>query len=266
MRNERNDNRVNRRRVLAAGIAVVGAAAFGAGRSDRSEAATLARLPLTASATEGPYYLNLPIVRADITDGIKGVPLELRLRVVDQGAATLDGLRVDIWHCDNQGNYSGFDDRGDVQGRKRSYLRGTQSTDSAGVAAFRTIYPGWYSGRTAHIHFKVLDGTRALLTSQLLLPDALSEFLYANLREYRRAAVRDTLNSNDGIGLAAGSSVAAAVREAGDRYVASLDVVVDRTGNGTGNRNSDGNASGQRNRGNSADRIDALIPGDGSGA
>lgn len=262
MRNDPDNNRVNRRHLLAGGIAVVGAAALGAGRSGRSDAATPVRLPLTAWATEGPYYLKEQQVRTDITDGIKGVPLELRLRIVDEGASTLTGLRVDVWHCDSQGNYSGFDDRTDAQGRKRNYLRGTQSTDATGVATFRTIYPGWYFGRTTHIHFKILDGTRALLTSQLFLPDALSEFLYANLPEYRRTAVRDTLNSNDGIGLAAGTSLAGAVREAGDRYVASLDVVVDRAGK----RSSDANGRGRRNRGNATDRVDALIPGDGAGA
>ncbi|MEP7313422.1 MAG: intradiol ring-cleavage dioxygenase [Pseudomonadota bacterium] len=229
MRNVPGNDRVNRRRLLAGGLAVVGAAALGVGKSGPAAAATQPRLPLTARATEGPYYLGAALVRADITEGVKGVPLELRLRVLDEDAATLAGLRVDVWHCDSQGNYSGFDDRGDAQGRTRRYLRGTQSTDSAGNVAFRTIYPGWYSGRTTHIHFKVLEGSRALLTSQLFLPDAISQFLYAKRPEYRRKAARDTLNSNDGISLAAGSSLAAAVRELGDSYTASLDIVVART-------------------------------------
>jgi hypothetical protein len=92
---------------------------------------------------------------------------------------------------------------------------------------FRTIYPGWYAGRATHLHIKVLDGNRAMLTTQCFLPDALSEYLYTQLPAYRRKGVRDVLNSNDGIALMAGDTVLGAVREARDRYVVTLTLVVD---------------------------------------
>lgn len=96
---------------------------------------------------------------------------------------------------------------------------------------FDTIYPGWYPGRTTHIHLKVLNGSRAVLTSQFFLPDALSEYLYTQLPDYRRASVRDTLNSTDGIAIEAGNTVVGTVREGEGRYVAALTLVADPAAN-----------------------------------
>ena len=214
---------LNRRRLIIAALAAATTPAWvGSARS------AAPRLPLTARATEGPYYLPQPLHRADITEGLPGVPLELRLRVLSPEAARLPQLRVDVWHCDAQGNYSGFADRGDARGRDRRYLRGTQQTDAAGDVRFRTIWPGWYSGRTTHIHFKVIDGGRTLLTSQLYLPDTHNEQVYASASAYLRSRRRDTVNSNDWIALRGGESQLASVREADGLRTASLDVVVER--------------------------------------
>ena len=70
--------------------------------------------------------------------------------------APIAGAMVDIWHTDGYGRYSGFRGQGsdgaDTTGE--TFLRGTQVTDGDGLVEFETIYPGWYPGRTAHIHFK----------------------------------------------------------------------------------------------------------------
>lgn len=226
---------MSRRGWLAAGIAGAGAAGLAA--TGTHAAGNTAALPLTAQATEGPYYFDAAKVRADITEGLPGVPLEVRFVVMDAAGTPLPGLRVDIWHCNAAGLYSGYAGQG--ENRRTStvgatFLRGTLAADAGGVAAFRTVYPGWYEGRTTHIHFKVLSGTRAVLTSQFFLPDALSEFLYTSLPDYKRAQLRQTLNRNDGIALMAGSTVLGAVREEADRYVAALNLVVDPLGNSGG--------------------------------
>ena len=138
-----------------------------------------------------------------------------------------------MWHCDVQGRYSGYRGQGDDRLRStegESFLRGSQPTDRRGLASFRAVYPGWYAGRTTHIHLKVVEGTCAVLTSQCFLPDALSEYLYTQLPSYRRERLRDTLNRGDGIALQAGGSVVGAVREEPDRYVAMLTLVVDPSG------------------------------------
>lgn len=226
---------MSRRSWLAAGIAGTGAA--GLVSTGSNAAGSAAALPLTAQATEGPYYFDAAKVRADITEGLPGVPLEVRFVVMDTSGAPLPGLRVDIWHCNAAGLYSGYAGQG--ENRRTStvgatFLRGSLLADAGGVAAFRSIYPGWYEGRTTHIHFKVLSGTRAVLTSQFFLPDALSEFLYTSLPDYKRTQLRQTLNRNDGIALMAGSTVLGAVREEADRYVATLNLVVDPLGNSGG--------------------------------
>ncbi|MBB4225439.1 MULTISPECIES: intradiol ring-cleavage dioxygenase [Variovorax] len=222
-----DDTAIGRRGLLA----TLGAATLAAAASVRPAGATAPKkLPLTAQTTEGPYYLDLGRMRRDITEGLDGVPLEVRFNVCDTTGKPLPGLRVDIWHCDMQGRYSGFGEQGDDRSlafEGKTFLRGSQLTDREGVAAFATIYPGWYAGRTTHIHMKVLDGTRAVLTSQFFLPDALSEFLYTQVPLYQRTRVRDTLNSVDGIALKAGDTVLGAVREERQRYVATLALVVD---------------------------------------
>lgn len=224
---------ISRRNWLAAGIA--GAGAAGLLTTGTNAAGNTASLPLTAQATEGPYYFDAAKVRADITEGLPGVPLEVRFVVMDSGGAPLPGLRVDIWHCNAAGLYSGYAGQGEDRRTSTvgaTFLRGSLAADAGGVAAFRSVYPGWYEGRTTHIHFKVISGTRAVLTSQFFLPDALSEFIYTSLPDYKRAQLRQTLNRNDGIALMAGNTVLGAVREEADRYVATLNLVVDPLGKG----------------------------------
>lgn len=189
---------------------------------------------LTAQTTEGPYYFDPGLVRADITEGMAGVPLSVRFAVVDETGAPFGGARVDIWHCNAEGVYSGYAGQGEnrrTDMRNRTFLRGTQTTGADGVATFSTIYPGWYPGRTTHIHFKVFNGARTVLTCQFFLPDALSEFLYTQVPAYRRRTPRDTLNSNDGIRRGAGETALGDVKETDGRYMATLNVAVDRAGN-----------------------------------
>ena len=38
-----------------------------------------------------------------------------------------------------------------------TWLRGVQQTDEDGMVEFETIVPGWYAGRTPHIHIRVSE-------------------------------------------------------------------------------------------------------------
>ncbi|WP_370631378.1 hypothetical protein [Methylosinus sp. Sm6] len=194
--------------------------------------AAAADAPFTAAAVEGPFYLDLSLSRAEIAEGRPGVPLEIVFTIRDQTGAAFEGARVDVWHCDALGRYSGFSGQGDggkTDARGETFLRGTQRAAADGAARFSSVYPGWYPGRTAHVHFKVIDGSTTRLTSQLFLPDALSEYLYANVPAYERGRLRDTLNATDAIALQAGETVQGDLRETARGYVASLIVRVDRT-------------------------------------
>ncbi|WP_066742113.1 intradiol ring-cleavage dioxygenase [Cupriavidus sp. D384] len=223
----------SRRRHLLAALGGAGLVTLSRPASAGAQALpTATPLPLTAQTTEGPFYFDAGKVRQDITEGQSGVPLDIRFTVVDVHGRPMAGKRVDLWHCNAAGVYSGyagqFDDHGQrVSTKGQTYLRGSQPVGADGVAAFRTIYPGWYEGRATHLHMKVIDGRRTLLTTQCFLPDALNEYLYTQLPAYRRKRLRETLNSNDGIALRAGDTVFGAVREAKDRYIATLMLVVD---------------------------------------
>ncbi len=220
---------VSRRGLLALGAA----SAAGAGTMGlaQASAATPQWREPTPQVTEGPYYLDPVHLRADITEGLPGIGLDIRFLILDQAGAPLPGARIDIWHCNADGLYSGY---GNEPGREPSpaqkaatFLRGAQLTDAAGEVLFHSVYPGWYQGRTTHIHFKVWQGGRTVLTCQFFLPDTLSEFLYTQEPAYKRAHLRDTLNRTDGIAIMAGDLTLGSVREHGDRYLASLTVVVD---------------------------------------
>lgn len=189
---------------------------------------------LLPEVTEGPYYIGRGLLRSDIREDRKGVPLTMRMQVVDAGCVAIEGARVDIWHCDAQGNYSGFSGQGsdainDTSGQ--SFLRGTQMTDAQGLVAFQTIYPGWYRGRATHIHFKVFLDRATLLTGQIFFPDGLSQKLYADAPDYGgRSGPRGPLNAEDGIARRAGPGAYARVEERGAGYDGALVVGVARPG------------------------------------
>jgi protocatechuate 3,4-dioxygenase beta subunit len=158
---------------------------------------------LLPEQTEGPYYVDDELVRRDITEGLAGHPLRLGLMVVDPTCQPIEGAVVDIWHADVDGDYSGYTDgstgRGDGDGgRGTVFLRGSQIADAAGIVEFATLYPGWYRGRTVHIHLKVHIGEDTVLTSQLVFDDALSDEVFAEPL-YAGRGERDTRNDDDGI-------------------------------------------------------------------
>jgi protocatechuate 3,4-dioxygenase beta subunit len=193
---------------------------------------------LTPQAVEGPYYFDASLVLSEITEGRPGIPMRLVLQVIDASTcAPISDARLDVWHCDATGLYSGYDGQGDdgktsTVGEK--FLRGTQMTDGSGIANFVTLYPGWYRGRTTHIHFKVFLDEKTVAMSQIYFPDALSEFIYQNITPYnQRASQRDTVNSGDSVLKESGGGHGSfcSVKEDEDAYVASLVIGVDRSAN-----------------------------------
>jgi protocatechuate 3,4-dioxygenase beta subunit len=150
---------------------------------------------LTPEMTEGPYYIAGEKVRRNITDGHPGTPLLLRLAVVDASSCKpIKGAAVDVWHADAAGNYSGFGG-----GRaSRTFMRGIQRTNASGIATFLTVYPGWYQGRTVHIHVKVHVSGSVVHTGQLFFPDALTDRVYRKA-PYNKRPNRTTRNANDSI-------------------------------------------------------------------
>ena len=181
--------------------------------------------------TEGPYYVDEDLDRSDVrsdpaTGEVKeGALLALTFnvsQVASGGCAPLEGAKVEIWHCDAEGVYSDVADPGfNTQGQK--FLRGYQVTDGNGQATFLTIYPGWYSGRTVHIHFKVHQDTAGQgreFTSQLFFDDAFTDQVFSQ-EPYASKGQRNTLNSNDNIYQ---DELLLAVGQTSDGYASTFDI------------------------------------------
>ena len=171
---------------------------------------------LVAEQEEGPYYLHGEALRSNVAENKPGIPLSLRIAILDaRSCKPLQGVAVDMWSCDAMGLYSGFTKQnpmgpggpppnfdpqhpGSRPGSrpgplgpppknhptdKRTFLRGIQITDHNGVVNFQTIVPGFYMGRTNHVHFQVrsgVDGAGSKLaaghishTGQIFLPESL---------------------------------------------------------------------------------------------
>lgn len=148
----------------------------------------------TAELTEGPFYFDVDRIRSDIREDREGARLRLGVRVRDAAECEpIQNAVVDIWHCDASGSYSGF------QGAEgETYLRGAQVTNAGGIVEFTTVYPGWYPGRTVHIHAKVHLDKQTALTTQLCFADDFSAKVF-RAEPYASDAGRDTFNQNDSL-------------------------------------------------------------------
>ena len=225
-----DDARISRRdSLLRLGGLLAGAATAGAWKVADSASAGPAGVAsgavscvLAPEQTEGPYYLDDRKIRRDIIDGKAGVPLALRLTVVDASTCRpLEGAAVDVWHCDAAGVYSG------VQGNTRSFLRGIQRTSAKGLALFDTIYPGWYPGRTVHVHVKVSLGSNVVHTGQLYFPDSVTDAVYRRT-PYRRRPNRGPRNAGDSIYRNGGRRSTLRLTRRGTGYVAAITMGVVR--------------------------------------
>jgi protocatechuate 3,4-dioxygenase beta subunit len=139
---------------------------------------------LIPSETEGPFPLDLTantaFLRKAINETKTGTAMTVKIRVIGaSNCLPMKNVRVNIWHCDKDGLYSGYSGSNNPGQAGLTYCRGYQFTDNNGVATFTTIFPGWYSGRICHIHFKVTVSSAYAAVSQLTFPIAEKNALYA---------------------------------------------------------------------------------------
>ena len=224
-----DDLRLTRRRSLL-GLGGLVAAALGAGAAKATQggpagiASGRVSCVLAPEMTEGPYYIDGEKLRRDITEGKPGTRLDLALKVVDASTCRpISGAVVDIWHCDAGGVYSGFG----AGSSNRSFLRGLQKTDAHGVAHFRTIYPGWYPGRTVHIHVKVHVGGNVVHTGQLFFSDKVTDAAYRKT-PYNRRPNRSPRNGGDAIFVNGGKRSLLKLTKNTNRYAGSITMGVTR--------------------------------------
>jgi protocatechuate 3,4-dioxygenase beta subunit len=193
---------------------------------------TIAGCLVSPEQTEGPFFVDEKLNRSDIkvdpaSGSISsGVPLRLVLQVnqlVNNSCTPLSGATVDVWHCDALGAYSDVRDNaaraaGDTRGKK--FLRGYQMTDAQGKVEFQTIYPGWYEGRTVHVHYMVRTGLAAgqEFTSQLFFDEAITDQVHAQ-SPYSQKGRRDTTNDTDGIFRRGGNDLKLQLSNDADGYL-----------------------------------------------
>ena len=231
-------------------LGMAGVAAFGVacGRGGGDERALPSRSPAAPSTpgatsglpgcvvrpelTEGPFFVDEKLDRSDIRsdpsggNDADGVPLELTFVVSQVGSAgctPLVGATVDVWHCDAQGRYSDEEQNGTVGQR---FLRGYQTTDRRGHATFTTIYPGWYQGRTVHIHFKIRTADGHDFTSQLFFDDSVTDEVFAK-SPYKEKGERDVRNPDDAIFGQSGGQLTLEARTNGATYEAFFPIGLD---------------------------------------
>jgi protocatechuate 3,4-dioxygenase beta subunit len=239
---------LRRREVLGLFAAAAGTAAVGRPSRRRfaplstAGAATLPSCIVRPEQIEGPYFVDEQLDRSDIrsdpsSGSVKdGVPLELALAVsrLDGSSCTpFAGVLVDVWHCDAAGIYSDVRDPGfDTIGQK--FLRGHQVTDASGAASFVTIYPGWYQGRTVHIHLKLRTDPGAAtgleFTTQLYFEDQLTDAVHAR-QPYAAKGQRTVRNDDDVIYRNGGGQLMLAPTDDGaGGYVATFELAVQASG------------------------------------
>ncbi len=239
--------RVLTRREVLASLGALGVAALVFPRGVLgARAGTPIRLPggtilpacvVRPAQTEGPYFVDTKLNRQDIRSepaggaAKSGTPLRLGFQVSrldGASCAPVAGALVDIWQCDGLGIYSGVKDiNGLFDTTGQQFLRGHQITGTDGKAEFRTIYPGWYQGRTVHIHFKIRTDPGASrgteFTSQIYFDDAVSDTIFAQA-PYSTNKQRRVRNAGDGIFRQGGAQLILPVAAEGQGYAGSFDI------------------------------------------
>lgn len=107
--------------------------------------------------------------------------MHLKLRVIgSENCLPMNNVRVNIWHCDKDGLYSGYSQQNNQGQAGQTYLRGYQFADANGEVQFETIFPGWYNGRICHIHFQVYVSSVYAAISQLTFPLDIKNKIYTD--------------------------------------------------------------------------------------
>lgn len=233
------------------GLGIVGAGAMipfkGIADGSVAGAKETATCTLIPSETEGPYPLdtvsNSDILRTDIRETkTSSVQLNLKLKIIgNTNCLPIQNAWVKIWHCDKDGYYSGYSVSGYLGTQNnagQTWLRGVQITDANGEVNFVTLFPGWYSGRICHIHFRVYLSSVLTATSQLTFPEATKNSIYTSNSDYSHGGTpTDPMTVGTDMVFSDGSSLQMATLTPNTTtggYDSYLEVVINGTGAATG--------------------------------
>jgi len=235
----------------------------------------------TDGAGQGPFFIHelekmddISLYRQDIRgqykpDAEKGIDMELYVRLIDKTKSDamcamivpVPEIDVYIWHTDGQGYYSGFGVKGGADEQKPDspysgtpgmndldntdrFCRGIQVTDANGVAAFLSVFPGWYNGRDLHIHivcFKKgstshgrVNYTKSnekswIFTTQFYFDPSFSKSIHESAEPYKRRTTLSAYNDAMAANEANNSGRHATATKMGNKVIAQIQMVVDPT-------------------------------------
>ena len=246
---------LGRREMILRTAGVLTFAGMGCGVVTKALAQTSTSIVLTPEETEGPYWVDEQLNHSDLaTDSTDnsiqvGLPLVLAVTVsqyANGAMAPLQGAYVDLWHCNAYGVYSDETaynpggGTGTVVTTGKKFLRGYQVTDAHGNVRFTSIYPGWYTSRTPHIHARVRlysgSTTTENFTTQFFFDDSITDTVY-QMTPYNTRPNRDTLNSADNVyngtdcntSQAVGTETSLRLAADSSHAVASYNIILDLT-------------------------------------
>lgn len=128
---------------------------------------------LTPDDVEGPFYPveTIPMRSQLINDssGLNKQIMQLQGQLLNEQGKPLSGAKIEIWQCDPKGLYDHPNQHQTQDFDNRFAGFGAQLTDDQGRYKFTTLYPVPYTGRPPHIHVKVWQNSKELLTTQLYL-------------------------------------------------------------------------------------------------
>ncbi|KAI8805908.1 Intradiol ring-cleavage dioxygenase [Cladochytrium replicatum] len=176
---------------------------------------------LNPEVTEGPYWIAGELVRQDITDNEPGIPLTLDLGLMDVTTCTpISGAYVELTHRNSPilGFYSGYtlSSLGSPSGShspltdNKNFFRGAHKTNANGLVEFKTKFPGYYTGRTTHVHLKVtlnptvnengtITGGKTVHIGQMFFNAAIKSEVFALSPYFTGRSDAETTNEADSI-------------------------------------------------------------------
>lgn len=195
------------------GVTAGGLLTFAQATTPQQNSQPKVNLIASPELTEGPFFVDEKLDRGNLLAGttrpsvIRGTPLEFEIlvyKLAKNQPSPLGLAQVDVWHCDTKGVYSDENHPMNHENTARqTWLRGYQLTDTHGLAKFHTIIPGWYPGRTPHIHFKIRTFSKKMqataeFTSQFFFDEDVIRKVYSR-DPYREHGLPDTRNSVDNV-------------------------------------------------------------------
>lgn len=152
----------------------------------------------------GPCLFGLNGHREDISEGELGLPVVFAFKILNTDCSPAAGITVEVWHTNCDGLYSGNTAQATYLGpnwnvgnicttndpmrapraKASTWHRGSQVTNSQGEVFFRSCFPGWYTGRTNHVHLRCSQNNTQLFFTQFAWTDELCREIHVNHPEY----------------------------------------------------------------------------------